>query len=335
MKLLLNLRLLFTAVILLLPTFSMSDVFTRGVFQLSSGQVENQYEFIAQYPASKKSEDLIKWPEGCLPVQTNHYNSIEFLIQTYLIECDVPLKSGDIITVPYQVDSAIFEVQLGSWQSRTIATGLKAGFQLVLQTDETTEKVLLDIATEYSFQGTVHIWFGWDHLAFVFCLCILAVGFRQLLWTITAFTIGHSVSMALSFFKLVNIPIPPVEAIIALSIILIARVAWLQMNHSDKAIESPRFRALIVVVLFGLVHGLGFASALENIGVAVNERIPALIFFNLGVEVGQIAFVAIIFAIMALLRKVQKADIMARIALVCVGSAGSFWTIERIASFNW
>ena len=181
----------------------------------------------------------------------------------------------------------------------------------------------------------MHIWLGWDHLAFVFCLCLLAVGFRQLCWIISAFTIGHSVSMTLSFFKLVNISIPPVEAIIALSIVLIAREAWFQMNHRNQANKAQRTRMSIVVALFGLIHGLGFASALENIGVAANERIPALIFFNLGVEAGQIVFVAMILALMALLGKVQKAQIFAQSTLLCVGSAGSFWVIERVFSFNW
>jgi hypothetical protein len=131
------------------------------------------------------------------------------------------------------------------------------------------------------------------------------------------------------------IPIAPDEAIIALSMILIARETWLQIHHQAKARESDRFRMLTIVGLFGLLHGLGFASALENIGVAINERIPAIIFFNLGVELGQVAFVVFVFAIMALLRKMQKTSYFARIALVLVGSVGSFWTIERISSFAW
>lgn len=312
-----------------------ADGFTRGVFQLSSGESDNQYEFIAEYPASKKSDELIKWPEGCNPVQANQYQSNDVIIHTYLIDCEAPLLSGAVIIVPYEVETAIFELQLGAWQSRTIAANSTSGFTLVLQTDERIKKALVEIAQTYLYQGIVHIWFGWDHLAFVFCLCILALGFRQLFWTITAFTIGHSTSMALSFFKWVNIAIPPIEAIIALSIVLIAREAWFQLKLKNQANEAKQLNMLIVVALFGLVHGLGFASALENIGVAANERIPALIFFNLGVEAGQIAFVTLIFALMTLLRYVRKAEVFAQVALVCVGSAGSFWAIERISSFSW
>lgn len=335
MKSILSLRNLFTLLVLLLPVFAYGDGFTRGVFQLSDAEFENQYEFIAEYPASKNSGKPIIWPEGCSPLQTNQYQSNDLIIQTYLINCDAALLSGDIITVPYQVDAAIFELQLGAWQSRVIAGNSQAGFQLVLQSGETINRALPDIAADYLHQGMVHIWFGWDHLAFVFCLCLLVTGFRHLFWTISAFTIGHSVSMALSFFQLVNISISPIEAIIALSIVLIAREAWFQIDHGNQPNQAERLRMLIVVVLFGLIHGLGFASALENIGVAANERIPALVFFNLGVELGQIAFVALVFTLLALLHKVQKKQIFARVALVCVGSAASFWTIERIYSFNW
>ncbi|MFT5277368.1 MAG: hydrogenase/urease accessory protein HupE [Glaciecola sp.] len=335
MRLILNIRTLTTLLFLLLPIFAYGDGFTRGVFQLSQAELENQYEFIAEFPASKNSEKLITWPQGCMPLQTNQYQPNDIIIQTYLIDCDARLVSGDIITVPYEVEVAIFDIQLGAWQSRTIAASSNAGFQLVLQTDQTIDRALPDIAKEYLHQGMMHIWFGWDHLAFVLCLCLLIAGFRQLFWTITAFTIGHSVSMALSFFKLVNIAIPPVEAIIAMSIVMIAREAWFQINYGEPPNKAKQGRILLVVVLFGLIHGLGFASALENIGVVGHERIPALVFFNLGVEFGQVVFVLLIFALLKLLRKAQKAQIFARAALILVGSAGSFWAIERISEFNW
>jgi hypothetical protein len=89
--------------------------------------------------------------------------------------------------------------------SRTIADKTQEGFQLVLQVDDSAPKTLLNIAEKYTYQGIIHIWFGWDHLAFVFCLCLLAANFRDLIWTVTAFTMGHSISMALSFFSIVAV----------------------------------------------------------------------------------------------------------------------------------
>jgi hydrogenase/urease accessory protein HupE len=315
--------------------FAFGDGFTRALFKLSNADLENQYQFIAEYPISKSSQKLIIWPTGCRPSQTKQYQSNNVITQTYLLSCERPLLSGDVITVPYNVNAAIFVLQLGDWQSKTIPGNSMAGFQLVLTTGKAINKALPEIAAEYLLQGMLHIWFGWDHLAFVFCLCLLTSRFRQLFWTITAFTVGHSVSMALAFFNLLTIPVPPIEAIIALSIVLIAREAWFQINSGKQATAAEQSRILIVVVLFGLIHGLGFASALESIGVAENERIPALIFFNLGVEIGQVIFVALVFALIQILCKAQKLDIFARTALVLVGSAGSFWLIERISGFNW
>jgi hydrogenase/urease accessory protein HupE len=335
MTLTLNPKALFVLFIFVLPNFAYGDGFTRGVFQLSKAETEQQYEFIAEYPVSKDSSKPIIFPSACRPSQSNQYRSNDLVIKTYLLDCELALKSGDTITVPYSVDAAIFELQLGAWQSRTIADKTQAGFELVLQADDSVPKTLLNIAEKYSYQGIIHIWFGWDHLAFVFCLCLLAANFRNLIWTITAFTMGHSISMALSFFSIVNISIPPIEAIIALSIVLVAREAWFKASHTAQISKPERLNMLVVVTLFGLIHGLGFASALQNIGVADDEQIPALIFFNLGVELGQVTFVILVSAIIRLLSKVEKQQIFARMALVCVGSAGSFWTIQRISSFNW
>jgi hypothetical protein len=99
--------------------------------------------------------------------------------------------------------------------------------------------------------------------------------------------------------------------------------------------KTGRLRMRVLVVLFGLSHGLGVASALDAIGVAPNEQISALAFFNLGVEAGQIIFVAGTFALMAALRKFQQLQNFTRIALFYVGSIACFWTIERISSFSW
>lgn len=337
MKSILSRKRLLLFLILLMPAIACADQFTQGTFQMSNAELENQYEFIAEYPVSKKTDNPIVWPDGCISSQSKLYQLNDVIIQTYLVTCGSPLLNGDTVRLPYELDAAIFELRLGSWQSRTIASNSEAGVELVLQTNNEAIKTLSDIAAEYLLQGVTHIWFGWDHLAFVFCLCLLTAGIRILFWAITAFTIGHSVSMAMSFFGVITIPIPPIEAIIALSIVLIAREAWFQVNPLElpnKAFTASRLRMLTIIVIFGLIHGLGFASALENIGVSPNERIPALIFFNLGVEVGQVTFVVIIFTIIALLRKLKKDQVFTYISLVCVGSAGSFWLVERVSSFS-
>ena len=188
---------------------------------------------------------------------------------------------------------------------------------------------LPEIALDYLYQGAVHIGFGWDHLAFVFCLCILASSLRNLLWTITAFTIGHSMSMALSFFGYISIAVPPIEAVIAMSIVLMAAQAWKTLDI--KQVQQSQIRMFSVIVIFGLIHGLGFASALESIGVAQQEKVAALAFFNVGVEIGQIIFVSVVYCLLTGLSRLGFSYWFSKLMLVCSGTAGCFWTIERIS----
>lgn len=190
---------------------------------------------------------------------------------------------------------------------------------------------LPEIASDYIYQGMIHIGFGWDHLAFVFCLCILASNLRSLLWTITAFTIGHSMSMGLSFFGYVSIAIPPIEAVIAMSIVLMAAQAWRTLGVGFK--QKSQSQMSLIVVCFGLIHGLGFASALENIGAAAQEKLAALAFFNVGVELGQILFVTTVYVTLSSLTKLGFSYWITKSMLFCTGTAGCFWTIERISGF--
>lgn len=204
-------------------------------------------------------------------------------------------------------------------------------FSNTVLTVSNSARPLPDIAIDYLYQGAIHIGLGWDHLAFVFCLCILASSLRALLWTITAFTIGHSMSMALSFFGYVSIAIAPIEAIIAMSIVLMAAQAWRTVDAELK--QQSQVRMSSIIVIFGLIHGLGFASALENIGVAQQEKIAALAFFNIGVEIGQILFVSVVYCLLALLSRIGFSSWFTKLMLVCAGTAGGFWTIERISGF--
>jgi hypothetical protein len=136
--------------------------------------------------------------------------------------------------------------------------------------------------------------------------------------------------MGLAFFERVSLPLPPVEALIALSVVLLAREALLLRASG----APPAFaRTLALVVLFGLVHGLGFASALGSLGVSVDERWPALLGFNLGVELGQVAFVGALLAVLAALRRVRLDAPARSAALHAAGIFGAFWTIERVAGF--
>jgi len=183
----------------------------------------------------------------------------------------------------------------------------------------------------YFSLGVEHILFGYDHLLFVLGLCLL-VRARNLFQTITAFTIAHSITLALATLGNITLPGPPVEAVIAVSLVLLAREALtLQAGGQTLTARMP----WLVAFGFGLIHGFGFAGALSEIGLPQNQEAWALLLFNLGVEVGQVVFVLCVFVISWLAVKTIRSSesIIKTAAAYCVGIAGTYWAIERLLSF--
>jgi hydrogenase/urease accessory protein HupE len=190
----------------------------------------------------------------------------------------------------------------------------------------------LAVAGLYLKLGVEHILLGIDHLLFVLALIIIARGRWRLLWTITAFTVAHSITLAAATLGFVHVPPPPVEAVIALSIAFVAlEIVRGAHGRTGIAARSP----WIVAFAFGLLHGLGFAGALAEVGLP-QDRIPlALLFFNIGVELGQLMFVALVLALAWLARHVL-ARTPAWIKLVppyAIGTLAMFWVFERVAAF--
>ena len=190
-----------------------------------------------------------------------------------------------------------------------------------------------EIARAYGLLGVEHILGGIDHLLFVLGLLFL-VGFnRRLVGVITAFTAAHSLTLALSALGLLTLRPPPVEAVIALSIMLVAKEAL-----HDQPTLSRQWPAL-VALLFGLVHGLGFAGALKEIGLPDNHLAVALLTFNLGVEVGQLMVVCVAGLLMWALNRWAPADGVwvprSRVAaLYAIGGLAAFWTLERASAIG-
>ncbi len=195
--------------------------------------------------------------------------------------------------------------------------------------DDVAEPGPAQTARHYLTMGAVHVLVGWDHLAFVFCLTLLAGGLR-LIALITAFTVGHSLSLGLAHFGVIQLSIAPVEAIIALSIVFMAREAWLRHVPHAAGRVTTASRRMFITVFFGLIHGLGFASVLGDLGVEPTQRVLALVFFNVGVELGQIAFVLAVLAAGLVLKRVFSAYWLLPGASAVVGGLGVFWTIERV-----
>jgi len=195
------------------------------------------------------------------------------------------------------------------------------------------------VARDYLTLGVRHILEGYDHLLFLVCLMLIAGTGRRILVTITGFTIAHSITLALSALGLVRVPVPAVEAAIALSIVFLA-VEIVRGNKNSLTYRYP----IAVASTFGLLHGFGFAAVLGETGLPQTEIPAALLFFNAGVEVGQILFVLAVIVAYQLARRAARAfadydlsiDALRPLqtpAAYAVGILGSFWMIQRVATF--
>lgn len=192
----------------------------------------------------------------------------------------------------------------------------------------------LAVAGAYLVHGIEHILFGVDHLLFVLALVLIVRSYRVLLLTITSFTIAHSITLALATLGMVHVSGPPVEAAIALSILLVAvEIVRQERGQSSMTARWP----WVVAFSFGLLHGFGFAGALSNIGLPQSDIPLALFTFNVGVEIGQLAFIGAVLGVIALARRIKVAPIFDRYALPAatytIGALAAFWFIERLAAF--
>jgi hydrogenase/urease accessory protein HupE len=194
-----------------------------------------------------------------------------------------------------------------------------------------------EVAATYLRLGVEHILFGFDHLLFVLALVILVRDWRRVAVTVTAFTIAHSITLAAATLGFVNVPGPPVEATIALSIVLVAvEILNARRGQSSFTARLP----WLVAFSFGLLHGFGFAGALAEVGLPQHAIPVALLFFNVGVEIGQLVFVAGVLSLIWLLGRVAsqlwEAAIVKRVfdrldvtAAYGIGAVSAYWLIER------
>jgi hypothetical protein len=165
---------------------------------------------------------------------------------------------------------------------------------------------------------------------FVLGLLIIVQNHRMLIKTITAFTVAHSITLALATLGYATVPRPPLNAAIALSILFLGpEIVRIWRGETSFTIRHP----WVVAFGFGLLHGFGFASGLSVTGMPPAELAPALLFFNVGVEVGQLGFVALIFAVLHSLKRIEMRwpKPVELVPGYAVGSLGAYWTIQRVA----
>ncbi len=297
-----------------------------GAHELSMAEMEvresSRGEFTWLWTAGEKrapAEDLTPvWPEACR-AEGNALHCGDAGLQGTLA----------IQGVGKRYSAAMVKVFWMDGQSRvyTITSG-QPSVQLFGAADD--ERGMGEIARAYTLLGVEHILSGIDHLLFVIALLFL-VGFnRRLLWTISAFTLAHSLTLASSALGWLVLRSPPVEATIALSIVLVAAEAL----HRRQTL-ARRWPAL-VAFLFGLVHGLGFAGALKEIGLPDNHLLAALLTFNVGVEIGQLLTVG---AAWLLWRWAGRLSVrwprLARgrsVVLYGIGSLAAYWSWLRMVA---
>jgi hydrogenase/urease accessory protein HupE len=190
----------------------------------------------------------------------------------------------------------------------------------------------LEVARTFTVLGVEHILTGIDHLLFVLALLIITGGGWRLVKTVTAFTISHSLTLSAATLGFIHVPQPPVEAVIALSIIFVAA----EIVRMRGGIESITSRApWLVAFSFGLMHGLGFASGLSEAGIPPGHIPTALLFFSLGVEAGHFLFVGAVLSLLVLIRRLRLpfprwTELLPPYA---IGTIAMFWFIQRTLSF--
>ena len=251
------------------------------------------------------------------------------LMTSWTIQCESGLADQRIVIAGLEntLTDVLARVQHldGAVQTTRITPG-EPSFKI------TGSQSKLALSGTYLWLGIEHILFGIDHLLFVFALLLIVSGVRRLVWTITAFTVAHSITLAGATLGYLHVPQQPVEAIIALSILFLAT----EIVHSRRGRPGYAERwPWLVAFIFGLLHGFGFAGALAETGLPEHAIPFALVFFNIGVELGQLAFVAIVLMSGWLVHRIKVFPLRSAemAASYVIGSVAAYWLIERVAGY--
>ncbi|MFV0291745.1 MAG: HupE/UreJ family protein [Paracoccus sp. (in: a-proteobacteria)] len=272
-------------------------------------------------------------PDGCTP-QAGPLPVFDgrAWVTNWITDCPAGLAGGHIGIEGLEVtrtDALVrYESTPGQVQLRRL-TAAAAGF------DVPADAGMAQILRSYIGLGITHILEGVDHLLFVFVILLVVPSRRRLFWAITAFTLAHSITLAAASLGVLNLPPPPVEAVIALSIVFLAYELTLPPVCRDRLTQRAPW---LVSFAFGLIHGLGFAGALREIGLPAGDIPLALFSFNIGVEIGQLLFIATVLLIGVTVRRLYEmtpatSRRMTLLASYGIGSLAAFWVIERVMAF--
>jgi len=271
---------------------------------------------------------LLKFSDGIKPVAEPLERELsDSVIERSVIESSGGLAGERITFVGLQatITDVMVRVKL---EDGSVTTTLVRPSQPWV--DIKARQTTLEVVKVFVVSGIEHILFGFDHLLFVAALMLIVRRWGMLLKTVTAFTVAHSITLTCATMGWVNLPSGPVEILIAFSIVLVgAEIIRMERGGSSLAIERP----WIVAFFFGLLHGFGFAGALADFGLPQGDIPLALFSFNVGVEFGQLVFIA---AILLVVHSVRRAFEIPRQAIVAsayaIGTIAAFWSIERLHS---
>ena len=293
----------------------------------------DSYSILLKVPQtnSESSEIKVKTIDGCKEINPHLRNVINnSAIERYILECKDTIK-GKTVEIEGLEDTKMDLLLRLEFSDNSSQSALLNPLNRTYTIKEDASR--LQIIKTYTWLGITHILMGFDHLMFVFLLLLIVKNMRRLLWTITAFTLAHSITMAGATLGIVHVPQQPVEAIIALSILFLAmEILHEQEGRVGLASKYP----WIIAFIFGLLHGFGFAGALAEIGLPHHAITLALVFFNIGVELGQLIFVTTVILFALLLKKLKHPHLiksLETIVIYFIGGLSAFWVFERVAAF--
>ncbi|AXI45588.1 hypothetical protein C1J03_05780 [Sulfitobacter sp. SK012] len=324
---------------LVLATPSHGHALEPGYLEIGPA-ADNQWQVTWRVPdvSGRPMEIEAELPEGCEPRRGSmpRFDGRAY-VSGWIATCENPIWEGEVFIDGLESTATDVLVRFVPEPGASATT-------LRLTPDAPSATLpealtTLSVISSYFTLGFDHILGGIDHLLFVFALLLLVPDRRNLIWTITAFTVSHSITLAAATTGWVSLPAPPVEAVIALSIAFLA--VEIVNKHKDRQTMMQR-SPWLVAFAFGLLHGLGFAGALQEIGLPQSEIPIALVAFNFGIEAGQLVFVACLLVIAMVFRRAIAAWASPNPRLVgfgtslagyMIGSVAAFWTIERTAAF--
>ena len=278
---------------------------------------ESIYEATWMYPIKSIGERAsLIFPKSCDALNKQPYKQGKYSIEKINLNCDSSIRGAEIKVIGLSVlNDALVTINFIDKKRFEGLMNLKNSTIKIPEVEQT-------FPTAYFVLGVEHLLGGPDHLLFVMGLLFIVVGWKNLLKTITAFTLAHSITLALSVLGVVRLPSGSIEALIALTIIYLA----FEINSREKLSTTPWLMAFG----FGLLHGFGFAGALSEIGISNDQLLLSLLFFNIGIEIGQLIMIPIFLSGIYLLSKIKLEKISYQSASYFLGGVGSYWFIDRV-----